>query len=488
MDDKFDKKNDLTNVSDGTDSSEKDDGGNSAVKGSDTNISEEGTYSYKPEADKSVFDPKTGLYSEKNNTSSSTDNSYSSYNVNSGDGGISYAPNNQKPKKAPRKKRGNGAFATVMIICMIFLSTGFGVIGAYIANTVMGENTAVNNNSTSTGENSVVIYRPATEDEDKTPAEDAGNSTIYASVAAKAADSVVAITTEFKTAGFWEYVTSGAGSGVVISADGYIITNHHVISNDTKFADKVTVTMANGKSYNATLVGGNSKADIAVIKVNPDEGEVLIPAVFADSSKLVVGEEVVAIGNPLGELSGTVTNGIISALAREITVDGVTMNLLQTNAAINPGNSGGGLFNMNGDLVGIVNAKSSGTGIEGLGFAIPANDALEKATAIINGGGGESSGANVKIGIKYADVFTAAAAKKLGVSSYGVYIVEVEEGYNDGVLMPLDRVLVINNQEVSDGASMLEIVQNSQPGDKLEFMIVREGRLKSVEVTCYPVE
>ncbi len=191
------------------------------------------------------------------------------------------------------------------------------------------------------------------------------------------ADTVVEITTtNIVTDRFYgQYVTSGAGSGVIIREDGYIVTNHHVIED----ARNITVRLTDGSEFSAYTIGSDVANDIAVIKINATG---LTPA-RGSNKELMVGQDVIAIGNPLGTLGGTVTNGIISALDRKIKVDGYEMTLMQTNAAINPGNSGGGLFNMSGELIGIVNAKQSDTGIEGLGFAIPigvVNESLEKIT------------------------------------------------------------------------------------------------------------
>ena len=166
-------------------------------------------------------------------------------------------------------------------------------------------------------------------------------------------------------------VLAGSGSGVIISADGYIVTCNHVVEG----AQKIFVYLDNGNDYEATLVGTDSVTDLAVIKINAYN---LNYAKFGDSSTLSVGEDVFAIGNALGQLSNTYTRGSISGLDRSITIDNVTMTLLQTDAAINQGNSGGGLFReSDGTLIGIVNAKSSGSGIEGLGFAIPSTLARE---------------------------------------------------------------------------------------------------------------
>jgi len=187
-------------------------------------------------------------------------------------------------------------------------------------------------------------------------------------IAAKASDSVVEIYTESIARGLLlrQYVVAGSGSGVIIKADGQIVTSNHLVDR----ARKITVRLKNGTEYQASLTGQDSKNDIAVVKV---DAKGLQAAAYGDSGSLVVGELAVVIGNPLGQLGGSVTEGIISALGRNIEIDGQVLNLLQTSAAVNPGNSGGGLFNRYGELVGLVSAKSSGTDVEGIGFAIPSN-------------------------------------------------------------------------------------------------------------------
>jgi serine protease Do len=197
------------------------------------------------------------------------------------------------------------------------------------------------------------------------------------------ADSVVEITTEMNaTGGFLNsFVSEGAGSGVIITEYGLIVTNHHVVDG----ASNIVVRLTDGSQYRATLVGSDRNSDLAVLKIDP-AGKRLTVAPLGCSGDLVVGEDIIVIGNPLGSLGGTLTTGIISATERSIVVDGVEMTLLQTNAAINPGNSGGGLFNMAGELVGIVNAKMAGEDVEGLGFALPIDYAHGIIEDLINYG------------------------------------------------------------------------------------------------------
>ncbi len=186
----------------------------------------------------------------------------------------------------------------------------------------------------------------------------------FAEIAARDVPSVVQINvTETVTVRGRTYTASGAGAGIVLTSDGYIVTCNHVVTGATS----VSVVLADGKTLDATVVATDATNDVAVLKIAATG---LTVAVVGSSGDLVVGDTAVAIGNPL-ELGNTVSQGIISSLSRSITMDNNTMDLLQTDAAINPGNSGGGLFNSEGQLIGIVVAKSSGSNIEGLGFAIP---------------------------------------------------------------------------------------------------------------------
>ena len=206
-----------------------------------------------------------------------------------------------------------------------------------------------------------------------------GVTKIISFVDRRTGTAVVAINTTISAADVFGRTSDypAAGSGFIITDDGYVVTNNHVIECQT-----ITIVMENGNIYSAVLLGGD-RTDLAVLKIDDKN----LPTVtLGDSSELQVGELAVAIGNPLGELSGTVTAGIISALNRTITLDNQQMNLLQTDAAINPGNSGGALFNSFGEVIGINTAKNIQTGIEGLGFAIPINDAKPVVESLINFG------------------------------------------------------------------------------------------------------
>ena len=293
--------------------------------------------------------------------------------------GIAYTPETKKKAKKEKKGISRGAVAALCRIT-ILLSTAGGFVGSYAANK-MGANKQDNGLSNLVGSGNnismndpMVIYRDIQNVETSVD-KSGGEALSFSDVAALVKDSVVEITTEYNVQSTWyNYVTQGAGSGVIISENGYIVTNAHVITGETgSVADNIIVRLTNGQEYAAASVGYDTDSDIAILKIDASG---LSAAICGNSDNLAVGEELVVVGNPLGELGGTVTNGIVSATEREISVNGVKMHLIQTNAAVSPGNSGGGMFNMEGKLVGIINAKSSGTGVEGLGFAIPINDAL----------------------------------------------------------------------------------------------------------------
>ena len=250
---------------------------------------------------------------------------------------------------------------------------------AYAGSAAAGTSAGTASASTSSTGNTITLTRYSSDSTDTALSGEEAASII--------SPSVVSITTEAVQQGqawYGSYVTSGAGSGVILSSDGYILTCAHVVDD----ADTVTVTTSDGTEYDAEVVGSDTADDIAVLKIDATD---LTAAVIGDSDAASVGETVYADGNPGGTLSGTITEGIVSALNREITVEtdsgeAITLNVIQTSAAVSPGSSGGGLFNDQGELIGVVNAKSSDTSDEGLGFAIPINDAISIAKNIIENG------------------------------------------------------------------------------------------------------
>ncbi len=360
-----------------------------------------------------------------------------------------YAPMVKEKKKDLSKR----ALAVILAACMS-LSLIVGIGGGYYIK------------SLETAEVKSAVTGAASMSTDAVASPQTASGLTVAQVAAMVADSVVEITTESVQTNsiFQQYVTEGAGSGVIISADGYIATNNHVVAG----ASKISITLHNGTTYDARLIGTDAKTDLAVIKV---EAKDLQPAVLGTSSNLVVGETAIAVGNPLGSLGGTVTDGIISALSREIQIDDTTMTLLQTNAAINPGNSGGGLFNGRGELIGIVSAKSSGVGIEGLGFAIP----IDTAKIIIDQlrSGGYVKG-RVDTGLTLLDISSVQKAFLYRVSHTGLYVQQVT-GTNavSAGFMSGDRIIAVNNHEVTNLSDFNRQLDGSKVGDLVKITIAR---------------
>ena len=380
----------------------------------------------------------------------------------------------EKPKTTRAKKEKNSFAAIALALAIISVICSIG--SPFLYHLVFAKGASGSGNTASSAEpDTTVLYRSVetTVDKSDMPVIDIAN---------KVSDSVVEITTEFVTTGYFgygQYINEGAGSGVIISDDGKIITNNHVItgSSNNQTADKITVRLRNGEEYSATLIGRDADSDIAVLKI---DAENLSPAVWGDSDALEVGEQIVVVGNPLGELGGTVTTGIVSASDREIKIDDVTMTLIQTDAAVNPGNSGGGMFNGAGELIGIVNAKSSGTGIEGLGFAIPGNDALNVAEQIIEYGYVKGK---AYLGISFYEANTGGWFSS--ETSTILYVYYLEEGYNDDVLKQGDQVLSIDDKEVSSTADVKSILREHEVGDTLTFQILRNNKTMEVEVKCY---
>ena len=378
----------------------------------------------------------------------------------------------KKRKKAPRKPSPQVTFTRrsltwLIVLCMI-VSGGVGFGGAAAANALFGNDTP---SSAKAGSVKTTGYTL----EDAT-----GSNKTVQEITKEARPSVVEIKTESVSSDSWmqQYVTQGAGSGVIITSDGYIVTNNHVIEG----ASKITVTTSDQQEYDAQLVGTDPITDIAVLKI---KAEGLTPATYGNSDQLAVGDMAVAIGNPLGELGGTVTAGIISALDRELAIDGKTMTLLQTDSSINPGNSGGGLFNGDGQLIGIVVAKSSGSDVEGLGFAIPINKAADVAQQILENGyvSGQPS-----TGMSYTESSGQSSTMDRlfnnGQSTTYVYIAAVDgtnaqkAGFQKG-----DMVYAVDGTEITSFNTLSSIVTSHSVGDKLKFTIVRNGQKMDLTLT-----
>ena len=396
--------------------------------------------------------------------------------TSTGNGGTTPPPAGPEPQaaasKPPKKRRkhSGGRIARSAVALVLAAAMGFagGFVGARVGN----------------AGNKVVIQQVERTDSSAASGTAVSSSGMTTSqVSEMVSPSVVVITTEQVVYSQWSWygqnqVESGAGSGVIISSDGYILTCAHVVSG----ASQITVTIGD-TDYTATVVGEDDTSDVAVLKIDATG---LTPATVGDSDSLSVGDSVLAVGNPLGELGGTVTSGIVSALNRSVTIQGSsstnTMSLIQMDASVSPGNSGGGLFNMNGELIGLVNAKSSSSDAEGLGFAIPINDAIQVAQDLLENG--YVSG-RPYMGITYIAVTDAQTAAQLNVNAYGVYVVDVVQGgpADKAGLKAGDRIVSIDGNEIAQKDDLGTLMQQHTAGDTLSITVARDGQMQTVSLT-----
>ena len=441
-----------------------------------------------------------GFYGYNNQSSYNGQNGYGNnmgqgYHISQGPNGeYFYSYNNSGStnnvnNNPPKKKKGGASKAVIAFLLVIVLAVGI-VGGVFIAGKIQG---IVESGETEKEGVDTIIEDETGKTEEETRADaviiksETASDKIYTSISEvvdKVQNSVVEITTETVTTSsyYGQYVQSGAGSGVVITDNGYIITCAHVVEGATT----ITVKFPDGESYVAEVIGEDSVTDIAVLKI---EGEEKFEyATIGKSANLVVGADVVVIGNPLGSLGGTVTNGIISALDRKVTIDGQAYNLLQTNAAINPGNSGGGMFNMMGELIGVVNAKSSGTGIEGLAFAIPIDDAIDVAEQLIENGyisGRPALGINVAYISSTSDLYkyynSDYAALVNYVTTTGIYFIQyaTDMGQVEGDLKFGDRIVALDGVQVSTQAELTAVLLEHEVGEEVILTVARITNLKS---------
>lgn len=360
----------------------------------------------------------------------------------------------KKKEKKPRTPKENTPYVTkrFLVICLIIAVIVSSGLGAGIAMR-FGAGTTTKKHSNLSESNLAAAT---------------GSKLTVSQIVDKNADSVVEIVVEATSTDFFgqQQVEEGAGSGVIVNANGFIVTNYHVIDG----ANNVQVTLHNGKSYSAKIVGGDDANDIAVLKINQKN---LQAATLGDSSDVAVGDLAVAIGNPLGQLGGTATTGIISALNRRLTIDNRTLDLMQTDAAVNPGNSGGGLFNGAGELIGIVDAKTSATGVEGLAFAIPINTVKDEVNDLIKDGKVKGK---PSIGISIYDV-SEDNAQYYNLDGEGVYIAEVTgDNAKKAGLKKGDKILKFNGSEIDSSSDLISKVRDCKIGDKVNLQILREGQ------------
>ena len=372
----------------------------------------------------------------------------------------------------PKKKKGLTAGKIIAIALVCSLLGGCLGVGATL---LLGSNTKTQTPSTST---TMYVGERQTETVN-TARTDTSTQLTPREVYAQNVNSTVGITTSITT-NYWGYQTTSAasGSGFILTEDGYILTNYHVIEG----SNSVQVTTYDNTAYSATIVGYDESNDIAVLKIDATG---LTPVVLGDSDDLYVGDEVMAIGNPLGELTFSLTVGYVSALDREVTLSsGTTMDLIQTDAAINSGNSGGALFNSYGEVVGITNAKysssssSSSASIDNIGFAIPINHVKNIVTSIIE------KGFIVKpyIGVSVTTVSSEMVSYGLPQGA-AVKVVSEDSPAAASGLKVNDIITAINGEEITTSSELVKIVSACQPGDEMTLTVYRQGESEQLTLT-----
>ncbi len=387
---------------------------------------------------------------------------YSSY------GGTTFSVKPPKQKKAKKK----GRYGAGVVVAAALLAAVIGAGSGIAAVTLMSKsgNTSTPITSNVSGSNVNINIDETAE-------------SVVEAVAEKVTPSVVGIRTTTSVRSFFggSNESTGEGSGVVYSADGYIITNYHVISGavTNKSGSKIEVftDTLDSKSYEATVVGYNISTDLAVIKI---DAKGLTPVEFSDSSKLKVGQYVITVGNPGGlEFMDSVTYGVISGLNRVVSSSS-DVKLIQTDAAINPGNSGGALVNTKGQLVGINSSKIVSEEFEGMGFAIPSNTVAEICKNIID----KQNDPEPYIGVTVSEKYTSSVLKYYGYPS-GAVIASVAEGSPAGSagLAKGDIITEFGGTEITEYSMLESLLQKCKPGDQVNVKIYRNGRYYTTTVT-----
>ena len=365
-----------------------------------------------------------------------------------------------------QKKSRTGLKVTALILCCALLGGAAGFGGSLLA-------AGVNRPQSQQDASQLLIGTRPTQ-----PLElaqiDTGKPMTAAEVYAENVNSTVGITTAITTNYFGFTTTSAAsGSGFILTDDGYILTNYHVIEG----SDAITVTLYDGTAYDAQLIGYDESLDTAILKVDATD---LVPVVLGDSGSLNVGDSVVAIGNPLGELTFSLTAGAVSALNREITMSGgITMDLIQTDCAINSGNSGGALFNLYGEVIGITNAKysssNSGASIDNIGFAIPINDVLPIVQSIIEKG----YISKPYIGVSVSNVSEESQSYGLPKGAAVREVTEDAPAAKAGLQIN-DIITMVNDTEITGSSDLVDFIGACSPGDQLTLTVYRQGETQTL--------
>ncbi len=386
-------------------------------------------------------------------------------------------PQPSAPVPEQKKKSGKaGKIVALLLACaLVGGGSGFG------AAALMQKNAAAQPQSTTqaSSDASVMLEAKRQATALQVASVDTGKVLTPSEVYAQNVNSTVGITTSITTNYFGYQTTSAAaGSGFILTQDGYILTNYHVVEG----SNSIKVTTYDGTSYDAQLIGYDESNDIAVLKIDASD---LTPVVLGDSDTLNVGDSVVAIGNPLGELTFSLTTGVVSALDRPVTLStGTTMNLIQTDCAINSGNSGGALFNLYGEVIGITNAKYSSSGssseasIDNIGFAIPIDQVRSIFESII------TNGYIVKpyIGVTVSDVSSESQSYGLPQGAAVRSVTENGPAAEAG-LQENDIITAVNGETITGSNDLVKLVKASAAGDTLELTVYRQGQTTTLTLT-----
>ena len=375
-------------------------------------------------------------------------------------------PWDKNPGGSPKKKGGSGLSGKIVALALVCA-----LVGGFIGAGVSGATTKVNKTSVQVSDREVAQVQTVKVD-GKTQM---SMSEVYASNV----NSVVSINVSATTNYFGQTVqTAASGTGFFITQDGYILTNHHVISG----ASSVKVTLYNGETYDAKVIGSDEDYDIAVLKIDVTGAT---PVVLGDSSKVAIGESVAAVGNPLGELTFSMSEGIVSCVNRAINVDGTPFNMIQVDCSINPGNSGGPLMNLYGEVVGIVSAKYStysSTTVEGLGFAIPIDDVKSIITDIMENGAvtGKAYMA-VTVGTMNSQM---AAQYSIDIDQ-GVFVYSVVKGgAGDKAGLRLGDVITkMGDTTLTSRQDLSAALKSYRAGDTATLTVFRDGSYITTDIT-----
>lgn len=382
------------------------------------------------------------------------------------------------PQPIPKKTRG-AAKVIALALCCSLAGGAAGAGGMQVINSFLATETKAEEEET--GDNSKILVGQRDDSQLQAVYVDTSKEMTASEIYAASVNSTVGIRTSVTTNYFgYQTQAAAAGSGFILTTDGYIVTNYHVVEGGSD----IKVTTYDDKTYDATLVGYDDSNDIAVLKVDADN---LMPVVLGDSDQMNVGDSVVAIGNPLGELTFSLTSGSVSALNRKITINNTAMELIQTDTAINSGNSGGALFNSHGEVIGITNAKYSSSGsstsasIENIGFAIPINSVSDIITSIINNGYIEKP----YIGISCYTLSNDYRNSSSGNGAQGVVVQDVEKDgpAEEAGIKSGDVITEVDGEKITSTSDLTSQFAGHKEGDVVTLSVYRDGKTLKIDVT-----